>query len=94
MKTNITNRQVTIKTRTSGFQCPLHAYQIVSYIVFLSTLLIFLLQIQTKIGLSQVIILPIFSLLSGIVAYYDIRLTLSNPTDSNVLSYKKSSQGK
>lgn len=94
MKTHNPERTIQTKIRTSGFQCPFHSYQIVSYLVFLSTLLIFLVQIQGKSGISQVIVLPIFSFLSGLVVYYDFRLTISNPTDSRVLSYKKSSQGK
>lgn len=83
------------KPRSSGFECPWNIYQILSYIYFASTSITFLIKLvpftQASMKLPYLIL---FSLLSTLIIYYTITLTKSNPTDPEVIAFKKSQREK
>lgn len=88
------NRQTSkSKALSSGFQCPWHVYQVLTYIYFAFSSLVFFLKIlpysKTSIKVPYLIF---FLIISTLIIYYTILLTKSNPTDPEVIAYKKNLQ--
>lgn len=77
-----------IKVRKNGIQCPWSTHQILSWFSYIFSVLVFYLQISpsysfyTRIGINLAIALTL-----GLIAWYLMMLTISDPSDPLVIAY-------
>ena len=77
------------KIRNTGLECPWSIYQILSYILYTGNILVFFIQIITEYPAPvKIVMISIYTTLFLLVFYYLIKLTISDPTDPIVKTFK------
>ena len=76
------------RIRKTGVECPWNFFQILSYLLCIFSILVVTLQIFRSLDFVILMISSVlFSLTLSLVIYYDIKLTVSDPTDPCVKEY-------